>query len=75
MVAKSAPQIEKLVLPLIAFLLILVIVNTLFNWIKTKPWKRIKIDIQEVTEENSHPNLTEAGNDENIEQNLKMKLV
>lgn len=43
MIAKTAPQIEKLLLPLIAFFLILLIVNTLYEWLKTKPWKKSDI--------------------------------
>lgn len=72
-VAKTAPQIEKLVLPLIAFLLILLIVNTLYKWIKTKPWKRIKVDEQSITEGNPEQNLLEGGDEEITRQNLKMK--
>lgn len=73
MIAKTAPQIEKLVLPLIAFLLILLIVNTLYKWLKTKPWKRIKVDEQSITEGNPEQNLSEGGDEEITRQNLKMK--
>lgn len=70
---KTAPEIEKLLLPLIAFLLILLILNTLYEWLKTKPWKRIKVDEQSITEGNPEQNLSEGGDEEITRQNLKMK--
>ncbi|MBI4811710.1 MAG: hypothetical protein HY800_09785 [Ignavibacteriales bacterium] len=40
MFQKGTPDIINLILPLIAILLCLLAVNNLYEWLKTKPWKK-----------------------------------
>ncbi len=72
---KSAPDIVDLLIPLLGILIVIFALNTLYEWLKTKPWKKSGIptslddtldqDVNQIHTENDneHRNQTDLFSD------------
>lgn len=59
---KTTPDLISLFLPLLGILLLVFALNTLYEWLKTKPWKKDKLPIE--TEVNQIVD-SQTGNEKN----------
>jgi hypothetical protein len=59
---KTTPDLISLFLPLLGILLLVFALNTVYEWLKTKPWKRVKLPDE--TEVNQIVD-SQTGNEEN----------
>ena len=62
---KSAPNLIDLFLPLLGILLFIFALNTLYEWLKTKPWKRDSLPNEVLTDDASVSHPTETHDENN----------
>lgn len=67
---KSAPDIDDLLIPLLWILIVIFALNTIYEWLKTKPWK--KNDIPPPTEVTLHESENHTTTDDKQNSNTDL---
>jgi hypothetical protein len=64
---KSAPDITDLLIPLLGILIVIFTLNTIYEWLKTKPWKKSGIPppTEGTLQENESHTTTDDGQNSN----------
>jgi hypothetical protein len=71
---KTAPDIAKLVIPLLGILIVILVLNSVYEWFKTKPWKRNKLPNEVLSDDTSASQQTETPDKNNNTESDRTQL-
>lgn len=71
---KSIPDIADIILTIIGILLLLMVLNGFYEWLKTKPWKKNGMQDKTTADDNIVDNTVESHTDNLDQQQLQINI-